>query len=192
MKRNSFYLLLLTLAMSGLWSCSSDDSFDDYSKTTMEHKDVLNVDFSFSSTTRGNTREVADGECVIGVIQYAAGKLGKSVSRDAIIKAASPYIIYDSQGNISGMKLNSDTWVDLLSNWFSVTRIRSSRDLMLSLDNKDVVAARIDNSVGPCAHAVVLNGYDLVKQTMTYYDPVLGGENNVCSTSVVHDPVLLK
>ena len=84
MKRNSFYLLLLTLAMSGLWSCSSDDSFDDYSKTTIEHKDVLNVDFSFSSTTRGNTREVADGECVIGVIQYAAGKLGKSVSRDAI------------------------------------------------------------------------------------------------------------
>lgn len=53
MKRNSFYLLLLTLAMSGLWSCSSDDSFDDYSKTTIEHKDVLNVDFSFSSTTRG-------------------------------------------------------------------------------------------------------------------------------------------
>lgn len=47
MKRNSFYLLLLTLAMSGLWSCSSDDSFDDYSKTTIEHKDVLNVDFLF-------------------------------------------------------------------------------------------------------------------------------------------------
>lgn len=192
MKRNYFYLLLLTLVTFGLWSCSSDDLFEDYNETSIEQEGVLNVDFSFSSTTRSNAREVANGECVIGVIQYAAGKLGKSISRDAIIKAASPYIIYDSQGNVSGMNLNSDTWVSLLSNWFSVTRIQGSGDLMTHLDNKEIVAARIDNSVGPYAHAVVLNGYDLAKQTMTYYDPVLGGENNVCSTSVVHDPVLLK
>lgn len=192
MKRNYFYLLLLTLVTFGLWSCSSDDLFEDYNETSIEQEGVLNVDFSFSSTTRSNAREVANGECVIGVIQYAAGKLGKSISRDAIIKAASPYIIYDSQGNVSGMNLNSDTWVSLLSNWFSVTRIQDSGDLMTHLDNKEVVAARIDDSVGSRAHAVVLNGYDLAKQTMTYYDPVLGGENNVCSTSVVHDPVLLK
>lgn len=192
MKRNYFYLLLLTLVTFGLWSCSSDDLFEDYSETSIEQEGILNVDFSFSSTTRSNAREVANGECVIGVIQYAAGKLGKSISRDAIIKAASSYIIYDSQGNVSGMNLNSETWVSLLSNWFSVTKIQGSGDLMTHLDNKEVVAARIDNSVGPRAHAVVLNGYDLVKQTMTYYDPVLGGENNVCSTSVVHDPVLLK
>lgn len=192
MKRNYFYLLLLTLVMFGLWSCSSDDLFEDYNETFIEREGVLNVDFSFSSTTRSNAREVANGECVIGVILYAAGELGKSISRDDIIQAAKPYIIYDSQGNISGMNLNSDTWVSLLSNWFSVTRIQGSGDLMTHLDNKDVVAARIDNSVGPRAHAVVLNGYDLAKQTMTYYDPVLGGENNVCSTSAVHDPVLLK
>lgn len=67
MKRNYFYLLLLTLVTFGLWSCSSDDLFEDYSETSIEQKGVLNVDFSFSSTTRSNAREVANGECVKGL-----------------------------------------------------------------------------------------------------------------------------
>lgn len=136
----------------------------------------------------GETREVMNGECVIGAVQYCGSQLGKSISKDEIVDYLGNKVITDSSGKVTGVNLNSDDWHDLLNHWFTASYPAGQSDLIEKVANGQIAACRQGYNRG---HAVVLVGVDASSQAFKYYDPVLGGTNHTMPASEVYDPRLI-
>lgn len=134
------------------------------------------------------TREVLNGQCVIGVIQYCGNKFGKNISTDEIVKYFGDKVQKDDKGNIIGISLSSSEWDSALNHWFTATFPSGQWDLIEKISNGDIACCRLGSDR---THAVVLVGVDENSEEFTYYDPVLGGENHKAAFTQIYDPRII-
>lgn len=134
------------------------------------------------------TREVLNGQCVIGAIQYCGNSIGKTISTDEIVNYLGDKVIKDSAGNITGVNLNSQDWDNVLNHWFTASYPQGQWDLIEKVSKGNIACCRLGSDR---SHAIVLIGVDENAEVFKYYDPVLGGENHTVSFSNVYDPRLI-
>lgn len=134
------------------------------------------------------TREVLNGQCVIGAIQYCGSHVGITISTDDIVNYLGDKVIKDSAGNITGVSLNSQDWNDLLNRWFNASYPQGQSDLIDKVSNGNIACCRLGSDR---THAIVLIGVDENAEVFKYYDPVLGGEYHTVSFTNVYDPRLI-
>ena len=169
-----------------------------YSKTSMEQQTEQKLQClyemykdkpiqSLFNTTRA-TREVLNGECVIGAIQYCGNHFNENISKNEIVRYFGDKVQRDENGNITGIALNTSDWDAALNNWFTATYPYSQAYLIKEIANGKIACCRLGSDR---SHAVVLLGVDADAGKFIYYDPVLGGENNKAAFTEIYDPRII-
>lgn len=133
-------------------------------------------------------REVLNGQCVIGTVQYCGSHVGVTISTDDIIEYLGDKVIKDSAGNITGVNLNSQDWDSLLNRWFRASYPQGQSDLIEKVSSGNIACCRLGSNR---SHAIVLIGVDENAEVFRYYDPVLGGDYHTVSFTNVYDPRLI-
>lgn len=190
--RKKIYYCIAVLSAAFMWSCTSDSLWDnqDNEKQLLgieKQEQLIKEMKSVFYRNAFQLRTVANGECVIGSMQYSASELGFSITKEAIVNYLGNKVQYDSDGNITGISLNTNDWDDLLNHFFTSKRPDSQYSLNETIDNGGIAMCRINYGT----HAIVLIGVDYSRRTYTYYDPVLGGEYHTVSWDDIQDPRLL-
>ena len=138
-----------------------------YSKTSMEQQTEQKLQClyemykdkpiqSLFNTTRA-TREVLNGECVIGAIQYCGNHFNENISKNEIVRYFGDKVQRDKNGNITGIALNTSDWDAALNNWFTATYPYSQAYLIKEIANGKIACCRLGSDR---SHAVVLLGVD--------------------------------
>lgn len=144
------------------------------------------------SDSRSDGTSVANGECVIGAIQYCGRRLGMTISRESIIGYFDDKVIRSESGRILGISLSTDDWHKGLNHWFNATLPLGQNDLISQIQyNGRIACCRIiPDGVFNVTHAVVLTGVNTSKSQFKYYDPVDPGDHYV-NFKNVYDPRII-
>lgn len=144
------------------------------------------------SASRSDVGTVANGECVIGAIQYCGRKVGKTISRESIIEYFGDKVIRSESGSILGIDLNTDDWHRGLNHWFNATLPLGQNDLISKIQYEGKIACCriVPGPVFNTVHAVVLIGVHRTNPQFKYYDPVNPGEHYV-NFKDVYDPRII-
>lgn len=201
LQKNVIKGLFLIASLIGFIACENDETMDSQSPVGKSEKLQIEQDSKLQKMLEvykdmpiqslfdlGNAREVMNGECVIGAVQYCGTEVGVNISRDDIIKYLGNKVITDSSGKITGVSLSSTDWHDLLNHWFTASYPQGQVDLIEKVAKGQIAACRQGYNRG---HAVVLVGVDASSQAFKYYDPVLGGTDHTMPASEVYDPRLI-
>ena len=180
--------LKLAIAFLGIafaFSSCQSDLEDSGIESPANLKDVYNIPIqSLFDQTRA-VSEVLNGECVIGAIQYCGDQFGLTISKEEIVKYFGNKVQTDSQGNITGIVMNTEDWDAALNHWFTATAPNTQYLLIQDIANGKIACCRLGSNR---SHAVVLVGVNESKQEFIYYDPVLGGSNHTTPFSNIYDP----